>query len=176
MGRNSRIRTKIQIFYLNKQQKQTKMANSKKSEALVVAVPGVTDAIDRINAEIKQIKHVTESSYSTSGKITTVNGTIDVKTETKVPELVTAYATVVTRVAAIEAAYDELGISEYQVVKIDGGTRDEWKKDIKLRIQVIQYKDRLDELNSFKKEWEELMDKEDRKAALAKKMQSKGLM
>jgi hypothetical protein len=45
-----------------------------------------------------------------------------------------------------------------------------------LRIQIIEQKDKLDELNELKKEWEELLDKEDRKAILMKKMANKGLV
>jgi hypothetical protein len=87
-----------------------------------------------------------------------------------------AFASVQSRIKAIESAYSELGRDEYPVVKIEGGTEEEWKQDCMLRIQIIEQKDKLDELNELKKEWEELLDKEDRKAILMKKMANKGLV
>lgn len=149
---------------------------TKATTALAVANPSVSDAIQVINDQLKQMKHVTDSTYVSPCKISTVNGMIDIKTETSVEKLMTAYATVKMRVEAIENAYTEFGIDSYSVIKIDGGTLTEWKKDINLRLQVIQYKDKVDELTAIKKEWEELMDKEDRKALLLKKMQSKGIL
>jgi DNA polymerase III epsilon subunit-like protein len=71
---------------------------------------------------------------------------------------------------AIQNAYNEFGITTHPIVKVEGFTEEEWKQDCLLRIQIIEQKDKLDELNEMKKEWEELLDKEDRKAMLLKKM------
>jgi hypothetical protein len=146
-----------------------------KSVALVVATPSVSDAISVVDAEIKSLKHIEDSVYKTHGRVKGLTGEIDIKTVTDVDVLVGCLASINTRSKAIEEAYDELGITTYKTVKIDGHTKEEWLSDISLRIQIIQHKDRLDELNTFKKEWVELMDKDDRKAALAKKMAASGL-
>ena len=144
--------------------------------AVAVVVPSVPSALEVIDREIKSLKHITDSTYVTSGKINGANGQVDIKSETKQEVLVKAFASISARAADMENAYAELGISEYPVVKIDGSTVNEWKKDITLRLAVIQHKDRLDELNALKAQWQELMDKDDRKALLLKKMQEKGLV
>ena len=155
------------------------MATPKKDQqtlAVAVVTPSVPSALELIDKEIKSLKHITDSTYVTSGKVNGANGQIDIKTETKQDVLVKAFASISARAEDIEKAYDALGITEYPVVKIDGSTVAEWKKDIMLRLAVIQHKDRLDELNALKAQWQELMDKDDRKALLLKKMQEKGLV
>lgn len=141
------------------------------SSAVVVASTSVPDAIQAINEKIKALVHIQDSVYLTSGKVKTATGERDIKTETNVTELVKAFSSLQMRAESLEKAYDALGMTSYPVVKVDGYTLEDWKKDILLRKQIIEQKDTLDELNAFKKEWEELMDKEDRKAILAKKME-----
>lgn len=144
---------------------------SKKNNVVALtAQSSVPDAINKINQRIAALKHIQDSVYKTSGKITMSGGQKDIKTETSVLALVTAFSSVQARMEALEKAYKALGISSYPVVKIDGSTVDEWKDDINLRIQIIEQKETLDELNTYKKEWEELMDKEDRKILLLEKM------
>lgn len=130
----------------------------------------VTDVIDAINAKIKALKHIQDSVYKTPGNVQTSAGQKNIKDEKNITELVKAFASIKARATAMEDAYAELGMKEFPVVKVDGGTVEEWKDDIILRIQIIEQKETLDELNTYKKEWEELMDKEDRKELLLKKM------
>ena len=150
---------------------------TKKAElAVMVAETSVGDAIQVLNDKIASLKHITESVYCTSGKVVMSSGsTLDIKTETNKENLIKAYASIKARVSDIEGAYEDLGIVKYPLVKIDGGSIAEWKKDITLRLAVIDHKDEVDNLTSMKKEWEELMDKEDRKALLLKKMMAKGI-
>ena len=148
------------------------MAKVTNAVVLISENPSVSDAIEAINKKISALKHIQESVFKTSGKITMAGGTKDIKEEKTVIELVKAFSGVIARTKAIEEAYAELGITTFPEVKVDGGTVKEWSDDIKLRISIIEQKDTLEELSKMKKEWEDLMDKEDKKALLVKKMQA----
>jgi hypothetical protein len=150
-----------------------------KTNLQVVTVTSAPEALAVLNEQIKSYKHIQDSVYKTptKGSLRLSDGsTVDLKSETSIDKVVMAFASVQSRIKAIESAYSELGREEYPVVKIEGGTEEEWKQDCMLRIQIIEQKDKLDELNELKKEWEELLDKEDRKAILMKKMANKGLV
>ena len=148
-----------------------------KASLEVATVSSAPEALAVLNEQIKSYKHIQDSVYRTKGTLKLSDGsTIDLKSETSIDKVVMAFASVQLRARAIETSYSELGRTKYPVVKIDGSTEDEWKQDCLLRIQIIEQKDKLDELNQLKKEWEELLDKEDRKAILMKKMASKGLV
>lgn len=142
------------------------------STALTVQT-SVPDAISVINEKIAKLKHIQDSVYKTPGRIQMAGGEKDIKVETSVTELVKAFSSVLFRAKAIDEAYTALGLDGKQrpVTKVDGGTVEEWTEDIKLRIAIIEQKETLDKLQSYKKQWEELMDKEDRKAMLLKDME-----
>lgn len=135
----------------------------------------VPDVIQAIQAKIANLKHIQESVYVTSKKINGAGGQLDVEHETDTAKLVVGLSSVLARAEAIDKAYAALGFDESgqqrPITKVDGYTVEDWVKDIKLRMEIISQKDTLDELNSLQKEWEELMDKDDRKAMLLKKMQ-----
>lgn len=146
------------------------MAKNDKAVALR-ADSSVPEFLTALNQKISRMKHIADSVYKTNGKVRTASGEMDIKTQTNPTELVKAFSGILVRAKSMEDAYEALGITNYPVVKIDGGTVEEWKSDIQLRIEIIEQKDQLDELNALKKEAEELMDKEDRKALLLKKME-----
>jgi hypothetical protein len=148
-----------------------------KANLQVSTVTSAPEALAVLNEQIKSYKHIQDSVYRTKGSLKLSDGsTIDLKSETSIDKVVMAFASVQSRIRAIESAYSALERTKYPVVKIEGGTEEDWKQDCQLRIQIIEQKDKLDELNELKKEWEELLDKEDRKAILMKKMANKGLV
>lgn len=146
------------------------MATKKQEQGLVLASTSVPDAIAVINEKIKALKHIQDSVYVTSGSITMHGGNCNVKDETSITKLVQAYSSVLYRARAIDEAQAELGITSMPLTKVDGHTVEEWKQDIKLRLDILNQKETLDKLQGYKKQWEELMDKEDRKAILMKEM------
>jgi hypothetical protein len=148
-----------------------------KASLEIATVSSAPEALAVLNEQIKSYKHIQDSVYRTKGSLKLSDGsTIDLKSETSIDKVVMAFASVQSRIRAIESAYSALERTKYPVVKIEGGTEEDWKQDCQLRIQIIEQKDKLDELNELKKEWEELLDKEDRKAILMKKMANKGLV
>lgn len=150
--------------------------SNKQSNALVVADTTVPDALAILDAKIASMKHIQESVFRSPKKISVGGGTIDLETEKSVDNVVKGFAQVMLKASIIEKAYDELGITSRHTPKVDGATVEDWKADCLLRIQIIEQKDTLDELNKLKAEWTELMDKEDRKAMLVKKMMSSKIL
>lgn len=145
------------------------MATTKKAELAIVSVP---TGIEAVNKKIAQLKEITESVYKTPGRVTSFSNNI--KDETNISELIKMFSSVSGRAKAYDAASEELGLKTVPVFKVDGGTVAEFAHDIKLRIAIIQNKETLDELNAIKKEYTELMDKEDRMALLAKRLSKFG--
>lgn len=135
------------------------------------ALAKVSDNISLLEERLKEIKNIETSTWATSGRITMLGGTIDVKTEQSVDKLVMAYANILNSTERLAQAYAALGIDSYPAPKVDGYTQEEWKKDIELRIRIINQEDEKKALTELKNEWVELMDKDDRKALLAQKME-----
>jgi hypothetical protein len=148
------------------------MSKQQTSALALTTTSSVPDAISVINQKIADLKHIQESVYLTSGKVNGANGQIDLKELKTVPEIVRTLSSILARAAAEESAYAAVGYTTHPVVKVDGGTVDEWTADAKLRIAIIEQKETLDKLQGFKSKWEELMDKEDRKAMLLKEMEA----
>ena len=138
----------------------------------VLALTGVLGGIELVNQRIADLKHIQESVYKTTGKIPGFPNKI--QDETSISELVKMYSAIAGRDASYSAAADDLGLKTVPVFKIEGSTVKEFKHDVQLRIAIIANKETLDELNSIKKEYTELMDKEDRMALLAKKLEKFG--
>lgn len=137
--------------------KQDKKANE-------LAIPGVVQGIELVNVELKKLKSISESVYKTPGRITGFPNSL--QNETSISELIKMFSSVQARETAYDNAQTLLAIDSAPVFKVDGGTAKEFEHDIKLRIAIIQNKERLDELTAIKDEYTQLMDKEDRKALL----------
>lgn len=146
---------------------------SRKTEkATTLAIKGVPEGIELVNQRIADLKHITESVYKTTGRVTGFPNKI--QDETKIEELVKMFSSVAGRGAAYKAAQEALELKSVPVFRVDGGTVDEFKHDIQLRIAILANKETLDELNQIKKEYTELMDKEDRMKLLAKRLEKFG--
>lgn len=144
-----------------------------KAQNLGVATIGsATEGINAVKKQIAELKRVQEAVYKTPGKISMGGGSsVDIKEVKEEKELVKAFSVVLSKINAFDAAYAALGITSYPVVKVDGGSLDEWSEDIKLRRDVIKYQGRLDKLNNVKKRYEDLMDKQDKMNLLNKEME-----
>lgn len=145
------------------------------AETGLVSTKSVPDALNVIKKKLEAMKHIQDSVYVTSGKIQMAGGSMDLKSEPNATEVVKAFSSILYRAKAMEEAYEVLGLTgagkSNPVVKVDGSTVEEWTKDCKLRIDIINQKDELDKLSNLKKKFEELMDKEDRMAILLKEIE-----
>ena len=141
----------------------------KNEEKGLAKVTNALDGIELINAQIEALKFIRTTAFKTSGKY---EGR-DIKQITDVSELIDVHSSIRARVEAYNQSAQELGVKKYKSKTFDNGTLEDWTADIKLQLQVIEYDATLKELEGFKKEYEELMDKQDRMALLNQKIAKK---
>lgn len=148
---------------------------TKKAEVAVVATSDVVTNIEIIDRELSQLQKINETVYKTGGNKSFPGFNESINQMRSVEDIIKLVSSVNQREKAYNEAAIELGLGNYPVAKFEGCTAKEWIEDAKLRLQILQYESRYKELQSMKKEWEELMDKEDRKAKLMQKMQKSGI-
>lgn len=141
---------------------------TKKSTTALGLTSDTPEALKQINAKIAALKHIEDSVYKTNGEL---EGFGNIKTELKLENLIRAYSMVKAKEAAYEAAAKDLGLKTYPQFLIGSGTADCWKKDILLRIEIINHKETLDKLNSFKSRMEGFLSEQDKKSLLLKEME-----
>ncbi len=152
---------------------------AKKNTTAVAVVTPSTDVItniDKLNNELSSLQKINETPYKTGGSKTFPGFGKPIKDMDNIEDLIKLGSSVSQREKAYnEFAETQLGLTKYATAKFEGHSANDWIEDIKLRLQIVQYKKRYDELTTLKKEWEELMDKEDKKVRLIKKMESVGI-
>ncbi len=128
-------------------------------------VPSVISALE---AELKGIREVTESNYRTSGNL---EGIGDIKTMTDLSSLVKAYASVTIRENTYYNASQELGLDEVPAFVVSGGSKEDWKQDISLRIKIITHETRKKELETLINEVKGFLSVEDQRAMTMAKIE-----
>ena len=129
-------------------------------------VPSIIQVLD---AKLNSMKHITESKYRTSG---TLDGIGDIKKETKIENLIRAYASIIAREEVYNKAAIELGITTYPTFEANGSSSEDWKRDIKLRIDIINQKETADKLTEYKDKMSKFLSAEDQKNMLMSEMAS----
>ena len=141
----------------------------KKEQETGLVISKATEGIELINQKIEALKFIRTTAFKTSGKY---EGR-DIRAITDVAELIDIHSSITARVQAYEGSAKVLGLKTYKAKTFDNGTLSDWTEDIKLQLQVIEYDSTLKELEGFKKEYEELMDKQDRMELLNSKIAKK---
>ncbi len=144
-----------------------KKNSAEKTVATLALVEGnVFDHLEVVKQKLAEVQKITDSVYKTPARINVGTSTVDIKTEQNVENLVVAYGIVCAKIDAVESAYTNLGITSHKVVRIDGGTKEEWTADVTLRINIINNQEKLTKLNKIKDSLTELMGKEEKAALL----------
>lgn len=139
-----------------------------KGSELVVGT-SIADAVDVIKSKLAELKHIQERVYKTSGALPGFSNRVE--TETDLTELIKMHSSVIGKAKAYDDSCEALLPGQsVPVFKIGGYTKEEWVADIELRIAVIHNEERLNYLKDLKRRYEELMDKEDKKAQLEKEL------
>lgn len=138
-------------------------------------LPSAQDALGVLKAELAKLKAITESSYKVAGS-NQLEGFGDITTQKDVTVLIKAMSSVEGRENAYYAAAEgrlkaSLG-EQVPVFKICGGTADDWGQDINLRITVIKYEDRKNELQALVKEAETFLTEKDKYAMFLKRLEA----
>lgn len=140
----------------------------KPTTAVAIAkVEDVPQVLSLLDQEIDKLKVISESVYKTTGNL---EGFGDIKTETKIENLIRAFSSVKGREKAYDDAAKHLGLTTYPAFSISGGNAADWEKDIRLRIDVITHSDKLAKLNEYKDKMSKFLSAEDQKAMLLKDM------
>lgn len=142
------------------------MATKKKVSTALAVSMDVPSALKALEAKIQSLKHIEESVYKSSCKL---DGFPDIKTETSITNLIKVFSSIQAREAAYNNAIETLGLKQAPQFNL-GGTLEEWKSDIQLRINIINHKEELDTMNEFKKQLESFVSKEEQKEMLFAKM------
>ena len=137
------------------------------AELSTLATFSVPDVISQLEKKIKELDHITDSKYRTSGNL---DGFGDIKKETSIANLIKAFSVVMAKANAYQAAATELNIATFPVFEVNGGSVEDWKKDIQLRIAIIEHKETLDKLQGYRDKMKEFLSKEDQKAMLMQEM------
>ncbi len=137
--------------------------------ALRTDVPSILSTLDE---ELSSLKKITDKPYITTGNTILGNTSIDIKTETKIDNLVKVFSSISGRASAYQKAMDELGIDQAPEFNVEGGTLAQWKEDIQKRLSVIKYEDRKNTLQGFKDKMSKFLSEEDQKKVLLEEMRS----
>ena len=131
---------------------------SKKKTSTELAIVGsVPNVLEILAAKLAELKVVTECSYKTGG---TLAGFGDIKSETKVENLIRAYSSIRGKEHAYNESAKELGITNYPAFSEAGGTAADWKQDILLRKAVIEHADTKAKLESLTEQAKGFLTKE----------------
>lgn len=150
------------------------MAKTTKDTALALSQDGnVFNYLEQVKNKLAAVQEITDTPFKTSGRVTFPGGAVvDLKSgnETNVDKLAEAYSSVAARLDALDNAYDELGFTTRKVAKIDGGTKEDWKHDFKLRISIIENQATLNKLTKIKDGLTSLMDNSQKAALLMEEL------
>lgn len=140
---------------------------SKKTTTAIAKIEDVPQVLSLLDQEIAKLKTISESIYKTAGVL---EGFGDLKQETKIENLIRAFSSVKGREKAYDDAAKHLGLTTYPAFSVSGGNTADWEQDIRLRIDIITHKDKLDKLTEYKDKMSKFLSADDQKAMLLKEM------
>lgn len=131
---------------------------TKESTALALVGTSVPDVLTVLSEKLKELKAITECNYKTSGSL---EGFGDIKSETKVENLIRAFSSIRGREKAYNEAAQELGLETYPVFNVSGGNAADWKQDILLRKAVIEHDDTKKKLETLAEKAKKFLSEKD---------------
>jgi hypothetical protein len=131
---------------------------SKKTTA-VTKVSDVPNMLEVINAKMAKIKNIEETIYKTTGDLSEY-GFSSIKEEMKIENLIRAYSKIKGKSEMYENAAKDLKIKTFPQFNITGGTVENWKHDIQLRIAILTQEEEKKKLNKWKDKLSEFVTKE----------------
>lgn len=132
----------------------------KQELAVIKREDSMMDILRRFDIAIKEQDELINKPFVTTGEL---EGFGKLKDQTDVPTLIKAYGSVMAREEIYSAAAKELGIESIPEFIISGGTREQWKQDIQLRINIVQKEENLKVLKSLREEAKGFISKEEQK-------------
>ncbi len=139
----------------------------KKDKGIILADTKTANVLSVLDEKIQSLKAITECNYKTSGVMTGFG--VNVKEETKIENLLRMGSSISLRAKAYDEFANSIGRTTYPVFS-DNGTVDDWNHDIKLRLAVIEYKETLDKLTSYKEKMSKFLSEAEQKEMLMGEM------
>lgn len=147
--------------------KNTVAAGTGLAKAELFTSNDVPSMIKALEEKLKGFAGITESAYRTSGNIDNLG---DIKTIMELPLLIKASGMILSSEKTYNEGAEAMGLESFPQYMYKGNTVKDWLLDIKLRYDLINQKETIDTLNSFKKDLEGFMTEQDKKAVLMGRM------
>lgn len=144
------------------------MSKKKVELGLTLATP-VSDTLKIIEGKLKELKRVQDAVYKCPAQM---EGMCNIQTETKVENLIRAFGSIKSREDSYHQGAQDMGLTAYPVFKIQGCNPQDWRDDILLRKDVIEYSEQLEKLNKLKTKAQEFMTKEEQFEIFKRELES----
>jgi hypothetical protein len=130
----------------------------------------IPDIIQQLDKQIKEIGNIETSQYKTNMELQPFGNLKNVK---DVETLVKAHSLVAGKEARYNESVKSLNVEgTAKPFNESGYSLKEWESDIQLQVRILTHKDRLAELKKLKKEAEQFVSEEDKKAMFFKSLMS----
>ena len=134
----------------------------------------IPDIIAQLDKQIKEIGNIETSQYKTNMELAPFGNLKNVK---DVETLVKAHSLVAGKAARYDESVKALNLEGTAKPFIENGySLGEWEADIQLQVRILTHKDRLEELKRLKKEAQQFVSEEDKKAMFFKSLASNPLL
>lgn len=137
---------------------------------LITVDTSTSTILEKLDAEIKKLKHIEETPWKTTGNVT--GFPVNIQKETLIPNLIRMGSVVKAKEEAYNKyAESDLNLSRYPSFEDNGATAEGITSDISLRIAIIEQKERMDKLKEYKDKMSKFLSEAEQKANLIKDME-----
>lgn len=136
--------------------------------ATITATGGVSEALGLINAKLEKMKNISDTQYCVA-HLHQLDDFGDITKQTLVPNLIRAWSSVKSKEAAYNNAAKDL-LDTVPVFEISNGTPEQWLKDIKLRLAIINNSEVINKLKAMKDQMSLFMTEEEKRENANKEM------
>jgi hypothetical protein len=135
------------------------------------SIPTIIETLDK---QIKEIGNIETSSYKTNMDLQPFGNLKNVK---DVETLVKAHSFVAGKAARYDESVKTLNVEGTAKPFTENGySLKEWELDIQLQVRILTHKDRLEELKKLKKEAQQFVSEEDKRAMFFQSLMSNPIL
>jgi hypothetical protein len=135
------------------------------------SIPTIIETLDK---QIKEIGNIETSSYKTNMSLSPFGNLKEVK---DVETLVKAHSLVAGKEARYNESVKTLNVEgTAKPFNENGYSLKEWESDIQLQVRILTHKDRLEELKKLKKEAQQFVSEEDKRAMFFQSLMSNPIL
>lgn len=139
--------------------------NKNNQTGLVIGNAQLHNALNTIDARLKELAKVAGGTYQTNGNFKfTPNGTmtgVDIHKCTDIAQLLTIHSFLKQKADSYNESGEFFGLKTFPVFKWCGYTLEQWETDLKIRIALTTQKEETDALENAKKQLGGFLTRED---------------